>query len=63
MVTSVSVKTSIPKLRASLHGQLILPGDAAYESAHRIWNGAIDRHPELIVCCADVNDVQRAVEY
>lgn len=63
MVTPVSVNTSITKLRTSLHGQLILPGDAAYESARRIWNGAIDRHPALVVRCADVDDVQRAVEF
>ncbi len=63
MVTSLSVNTSISKLRASLHGQLILPGDAAYESARRIFNGAIDRHPAAIVRCMDANDVQHAVEF
>ncbi len=51
------------KLRGSLHGELILPGDAAYETARRIWNGAIDRHPALIVRCADVHDVRRAVDF
>src|SRR5215510_8486058 len=50
-------------LRAALHGELILPGDAAYETARRLWNGAIDRHPALIVRCRDVDDVQRAVEF
>jgi hypothetical protein len=63
MVTSLSVNTSIPRLRASLHGQLILPGDAAYESGRRIFNGAIDRHPAVIVRCVNANDVQRAVEF
>jgi hypothetical protein len=63
MATPVSVNTSIPKLRASLHGQLILPGDAAYETARRVWNGAIDRRPAFIVRCMDANDVQRAVEF
>ncbi len=63
MVTSAFEKTNIARFRASLHGQLILPGDAAYESARRIWNGAIDRHPAMVVRCADVNDVQRSVEF
>lgn len=63
MATSLSVNTSTSKLRASLHGQLILPGDAAYESARRVWNGAIDRHPAAIIHCVDANDVQHAVEF
>jgi FAD/FMN-containing dehydrogenase len=63
MVTSLSVSTSTSKLRASLHGQLILPGDSAYESARRIFNGAIDRRPAVIVRCVDANDVQHAVEF
>lgn len=54
---------AIAKLRGSLHGELILPADAAYETARRIWNGAIDRHPALIVRCADVHDVRRAVDF
>jgi FAD/FMN-containing dehydrogenase len=70
MVTSASVHAreigdgaGIANLRATLRGELILPGDAAYETARRIWNGAIDRHPALIVRCADVDDVRRAVEF
>jgi len=66
--SSVSVRqigddTGIAKLRAGLHGELILRGDAAYEIARRIWNGAIDRHPAVVVRCADANDVRRAVEF
>src|SRR5512133_2737006 len=63
MVTSLSVNTSTSKLRASLHGRLILPGDVEYEAARRVWNGVIDRHPAVIVRCVDANDVQRAVEF
>ena len=63
MVTSLSENMSIPTLRASLHGQLILPGEAAYESARRIYNGAIDRRPAFIIRCVDANDVQCAVEF
>src|SRR5207247_7018698 len=70
MVTSPAVQVkeigdsaSIARLRARLHGELILPGDAAYEVARRVWNGAIDRHPAVIVRCADASDVRRAVEF
>jgi FAD/FMN-containing dehydrogenase len=70
MVTSPSVPvrkiaggTGLASLSGALHGEMILPGDAAYETARRVWNGAIDRHPALIVRCADAHDVRRAVEF
>lgn len=55
--------TEMARLRAALHGELILPGDSQYETARRVWNGAIDRHPAAIVRCLDVSDVSRAVEF
>lgn len=63
MVATLSVNENIRKLRAGLHGKLILPEDAAYENARRIWNGAIDRRPAMIIRCVDAYDVQRAVEF
>jgi len=63
MDTSFAINASISRFRASLHGQVILPGEAVYDSARRVWNGAIDRRPAVIVRCVDANDVQRAVEF
>src|SRR5512141_3243752 len=63
MVATLSVTENIRKLRAAVHGKLILPEDAAYENARRLWNGAIDRHPAMIIQCVDAYDVQRAVEF
>jgi FAD/FMN-containing dehydrogenase len=48
---------------AGLHGQAIWPEDAGYDDARAIWNGMIDRRPALIVRCADVADVIRAVRF
>jgi FAD/FMN-containing dehydrogenase len=50
-------------LEASLHGEVLRPGDAGYDEARRVWNGMIDRHPALIVRTADVEDVVRAVDF
>ncbi len=63
MVATLSLNEHIRKLRGALHGEVILPEDAGYESARRIWNGAIDRHPALVVRCVDAYDVQRALEF
>jgi FAD/FMN-containing dehydrogenase len=48
-------------LRRTLHGELLRPGDSAYESARAIWNGMVARRPGLIARCADVSDVQGCV--
>ncbi len=62
-VSSREIGEGAGRLRAALHGELILPGDASYEEARQIWNGAIERHPAVVVRCADANDVLRAVEF
>jgi hypothetical protein len=53
------------ELYASLHhrfkGELLRPGDSAYENARAVWNGLVSRSPRLIARCADVGDVQNAV--
>jgi len=50
-------------LASSLRGELIRPGDASYDAARKVYNGMIDRHPALIVRCADVADVIAAVNF
>jgi len=54
---------SIAELAEGVRGEVIRPGDPGYDEARAVWNGAIDRHPALIVRCAGVADVMRAVEF
>jgi FAD/FMN-containing dehydrogenase len=51
------------ELRSAIRGRLILPGQAGYEDARRVWNGMIDRHPSVIVEAADVDDVAPVIAF
>ncbi len=44
-------------------GRLIQAGDADYDSARKVWNGAIDRGPRLIARCIGTTDVVAAVRF
>jgi hypothetical protein len=51
------------ELGGSFLGELLLPTRPGYETARRIWNGAIDRHPACIARCTGVADVVAAVRF
>jgi len=55
--------TKIEELKAGFRGEILLPGDGAYESARKIWNAMIDRHPALIARCTTTSDVVQAVNF
>jgi FAD/FMN-containing dehydrogenase len=44
-------------------GRLISADDAGYDSARALWNGAIDRRPQLIARCIGTADVVAAVRF
>jgi FAD/FMN-containing dehydrogenase len=51
----------IAELRSRLRGRAVLPGDAEYDEARRVWNGMADRRPGLVIRCATAGDVVEAV--
>ncbi|HEX2309724.1 MAG TPA: FAD-binding protein, partial [Vicinamibacterales bacterium] len=54
---------NLNQLRQVIDGEVIWPGDRAYDDARKVWNGAIDRSPAAVVRCAGVSDVVAAVRF
>ena len=48
-------------LSGTFQGDLLLPPDQRYETARRVWNASIDRHPALIARCTGPGDVVSAL--
>jgi len=53
----------IEPLQETLRGGVIRPGDPEFDDARTIYNGMIDRRPAMVVRCANVGDVVRAVKF
>src|SRR6266516_4024835 len=60
---AVLEKARIETLKASLRGELFQPDDEGYNAARKVYNAMFDKHPALIVRCADVADVIAAVNF
>jgi FAD/FMN-containing dehydrogenase len=54
---------TLATLAQQLRGELIRPGDAAYDEARRVWNGMFDRHPAAIARVQGAVDVVAVVDY
>jgi FAD/FMN-containing dehydrogenase len=61
LMSAKSAIAAAQELRAVMHGKVALPGDKAYASSRRIWNGAVDHRPALFALCEKAQDVQAAV--
>jgi FAD/FMN-containing dehydrogenase len=53
----------IKELKGGFNGEILLPGDEAYEGARRVWNAMIDKRPAVIARCATASDVVRGVNF
>jgi FAD/FMN-containing dehydrogenase len=53
----------VSRLRNSLEGQVMLPGDEGYDSARRVWNAMVDRHPAVAVRCVSNADVSATIDF
>jgi hypothetical protein len=55
--------SDLDDLRGSLRGQLLVPGQEGYDAARKVWNGAFDRRPAVIVRVAGGADIRQAVQF
>ena len=56
-------KSKLDQLRKRIKGRIVLPDEPDYDDIRKIWNAMIDRHPAVIVQCAEAADVQHAVTF
>ncbi len=51
------------RLRETFGGEVITPGDDAYDDARRVWNAVFDRRPAILVRPTSVGDVATAIRF
>ena len=56
-------KEAIENLKSKVKGRVVLQSDSSYDEVRQIWNAMIERHPALIVRCAEADDVPPAIAF
>lgn len=57
------LKSSLTSNPAVSAAEVLSPADPGYDDARKIWNGAIDRYPAVIVRCRGVADIIAALRF
>lgn len=56
-------EAALQQLKKNIRGEVLHPGDAAYDSVRKVWNRMVDKRPGVIVRCLGTADVIRSVEF
>src|SRR5210317_254853 len=56
-------QAAVQELSDSLRGNLLMPGNPGYDTARRVLNGGIDRHPAFVVQPVGATDILKAVMF
>ncbi len=54
---------TVDALQATIGGKVSRPGEAGYDDAVNIWNGAISRRPAVVVGCTSSGDVANSLGF
>jgi FAD/FMN-containing dehydrogenase len=63
MLSDIASRAEVGQLRSAFGGDVLTPGDPAYEPARQVFNAMHDRRPALIARCAGVADVIAALRF
>ena len=61
MTQTTSSPRRVPGCARTCAGRVWQQDDDGYDDARRVWNGAVDRRPAVVVRCADADDVRAAL--
>ena len=53
----------ISRLRRSMNGRVMLPGEDGYDAARALWNAMVDHRPSVVVRCTSSADVAAAINF
>ena len=53
----------LARLRPAIRGELVLPDNAGYPQARKVWNGMVDKRPAAVIYCAGAGDAIAAVQF
>ena len=60
--TAITRRTT-DTLRAAIHGEVFVPGEAGYDQARQAWNLTADQRPSVVVFAGSAADAARAVRF
>ena len=55
--------SALENLKRNFRGQVLRPEDPGYDQARKLWNGMIDKRPDLIATCHGAGDVVNTVKF
>ena len=62
-MATIDMTTNVGALRARMRGEVLAPGDAAFDAARLAFNAAVDQRPELIAYPVDADDGAVVIRY
>jgi FAD/FMN-containing dehydrogenase len=54
---------TVSGFRTGFRGEIVLPDDAGYDAARRVWCATVDKRPAIVVRPQDAEDVQAAIRF